>query len=132
MRRRDALAVTLAFAAAPAVARAGGPSSSSRPEPSYTRFPTLTATIIRSGGRRGVLSVEAGIDVADEELRHTAVTMQPRLRAALTDALREFGAALLPGHAPDADRLARTLQTATDRTLGGSGARVLLGTILVG
>ena len=130
MRRRDALAVTLAFAAAPAVARSAG--AASRPEPSYALFPTLTATIMRSGGRRGVLSVEAGIDVADEELRDTAVTMQPRLRAALTDALREFGAALLPGHAPDADRLARTLQAATDRTLGRSGARVLLGTILVG
>ncbi|WP_296815859.1 Tat pathway signal protein [Brevundimonas sp.] len=131
MRRRDALALTLAIAAAPTVARAGGPSSSSSSQPSYTRFPTLTATIVRSAGRRGVLSVEAGIDVHDEALRSQAAQAQPRLRAALTESLREFGAGLLPGHAPDADRLARELQAAVDRTLGRSGARVLLGTILV-
>ncbi len=131
MLRRHALLVPLAAMAVPGVAKAS-PSSGDRPEPSYTRFPTLTSTVVRSGGRRGVLSVEAGIDVPDEELRHAAATMQPRLRAALSEALREFGAALLPGHAPDADRLVRTLQAATDRTLGRSGARVLLGTVLVG
>lgn len=132
MRRRDALALSLAIAAAPAMARAGGPSSSGSSQPSYTRFPTLTSTVSRGGGRRGVLSVEAGIDVADAELRSRAAQLQPRLRAALTETLAEFGAGLLPGHAPDADRLSRELQGAVDRTLGRSGARVLLGTILVG
>ena len=91
---------------------------------------TLTATIIRSGGRRGVLSVEAGIDIEDEGLRTRANQAVPRLRAAYSDILRTFGAALAPGEVPDADRLARDLQTVTNEIVGRSGARVLLGTIL--
>lgn len=131
MKRRDLLTLSLALAAVPAVALARGSSGGGgSDEPRYTRMATLTATIIRSGGRRGVLSVEAGIDIEDEGLRTRANQAVPRLRAAYSDILRTFGAALAPGEVPDADRLARDLQTATNEIVGRSGARVLLGTIL--
>lgn len=130
MKRRDLLTLSLALAAIPAVAKAGGPSGGGSAEPRYTGMATLTATIIRSGGRRGVLSVEAGIDIENEDLRTRAIQAVPRLRAAYSDILRTFGAALAPGEVPDADRLARDLQAATNDVVGQSGARLLLGTIL--
>ena len=130
MKRRDLLTLSLALVTVPAAAKAGGPSSSSSDQPRFTRMASLTATLVRSGGRRGVLSVEAGIDVADEGFRAAAVQSIPRLRAAYSQVVRTFGAAMLPGEVPDADRLARELQVVTDATLGRSGARLLLGTIL--
>lgn len=130
MKRRDILTFGLALAAAPAVAKAGGPSGSSASEASFTPMSILTATLVRSNGRRGVLSVESGIDVSDADLRAQVIQAVPRLRAAHSEVVRAFGAALLPGEAPDADRLARELQAATDETLGRSGARLLIGTIL--
>jgi len=130
MKRRDILTLSLALAAVPAVAAASGPSSGSAAQPSYTRFGSLTATLVRPGGRRGVLSVEAGIDVPDESFRAAAVQSVPRLRAAYSQVVRTFGAAMIPGEVPDADRLARELQAVTNTTLGRSGARLLLGTIL--
>jgi len=130
MKRRDILTLSLALAAVPAVAAASGPSSGSSAQPSYTRFGSLTATLVRPGGRRGVLSVEAGIDVPDESFRAAAVQSVPRLRAAYSQVVRTFGAAMIPGEVPDADRLARELQAVTNATLGRPGARLLLGTIL--
>lgn len=126
MNRRLALALVLC---APALA-GGGPSGGGTPAVTYTRFATLTATIPRAGGQRGVLSVEAGIDVPDAGLRARAAQSTPRLRAAYADVLRDFGAGLLPGRPPDVERLGRELQAATDRVLGQAGARLLLGTVL--
>ena len=130
MKRRDLFTLSLAMAAVPAVAMASGSTGGGSAQSRYTRMATLTATIIRSGGRRGVLSVEAGIDVENEDLRTRAIQAVPRLRAAYSDILRTFGAALAPGEVPDADRLARDLQAATNEIVGRSGARLLLGTIL--
>lgn len=130
MKRRDLLTLSLALAAAPATAKAGGPSSSSASESSFTPMAILTATLVRSDGRRGVLSVESGVDASDADLRAQVVQAVPRLRAAYSEVVRAFGAALLPSEAPDADRLARELQAATNETLGRSGARLLIGTIL--
>ena len=130
MKRRDLLTLSLALAAAPAVAKAGGPSSSSASQPSYTRLGSLTASVVRSGGRRGVLSVEAGIDVPDEAFRAAAIQSVPRLRAACSQVVRTFGAAMIAGEVPDADRLARELQAVTNEVLGRPGAQLLLGTIL--
>jgi len=130
MKRRDLLTLSLALAAAPAVAKAGGPSGGSTSEATFTPMAILTATLVRSDGRRGVLSVETGIDTPDADLRARVTQAIPRLRAAHSDRVRAFGAALLPGEVPDADRLARELQAATNETLGRSGAELLIGTIL--
>lgn len=130
MKRRDLLTLSLGLAAVPTLAKASEPSSSSADTSSFTPMAILTATLIRSNGRRGVLSVETGLDVPDAAFRERVVQAIPRLRAAHSQIVRAFGAALLSSEVPDADRLARELQAATDETLGRTGARLLIGTIL--
>ena len=123
------LAAGLAAAAAtrPALAAGGGGGGEAK---AYTRFPTVTGTIIRPGGRRGVMTVEIGIDVHEETLRETAAVSAPRLRAAYNEVVAQAARELQPGHAPDVDRLSHELQRATSRILG-RGATVLLGTVMV-
>ncbi len=96
----------------------------------YVRFPTVTA-IIRSGGGRGVFSVETGVDVADAALRTRAEQSAPRLRAAYAETCQRAANALLPGAPPNIDALSRALQAVTDRVLGRAGARLLLGTVMI-
>ncbi len=90
----------------------------------------VTGSIPRPGGRRGVLSVEVGVDVPDAALRTRAQQSAPRLRAAYNTAVQRFATGLRPGAAPNIDQLAADLQAATNATLGRAGARVLLGTVM--
>ena len=125
-------AVGLAAAlAGPAQASGGGGGEKKASTTSYVRFGTVTASIIRPDGRRGVMTVETGVDVRDETLRARAEQDGPRLRAAYNQVVQRFGAALLPGAAPDVDRLSRELQAATNATLRRGGATLLLGTVMV-
>jgi len=116
-------------AAAPALARneGGGGGSTS----SFIRFPTVTATILRSNGGRGVLTVETGIDVADAALRTRAEQSAPRLRAAYNTVVQQIASAMLPGAPPDVERMVAQLQAVTDSTLGRPGAHLLIGTVMV-
>lgn len=98
---------------------------------SYVLLGTVTASIIRPDGHRGVMTVETGIDVRDDALRARAEQDAPRVRAAYNQVVQRFGASLLPGAAPDVDRLSRELQAATTNTLGRRGATLLLGTVMV-
>jgi hypothetical protein len=98
---------------------------------SYIQFRTLTATIIRSDGRRGVLTVEAGVDVPDSGLRARVNISQPRLRAAYVQFLETYAGGLAPGAPPDADYIAHSLQAQTNQVMRAPGARLLLGTILI-
>jgi hypothetical protein len=98
---------------------------------SYIQFRTLTATIFRADGRRGVLTVEAGVDVPDPALRDRASISQPRLRAAYVQFLETYAGSLTPGAPPDADYVAHSLQQQTNNVLGRPGARLLIGTILI-
>ena len=97
----------------------------------YTSFDALTATVFRSDGRRGVLTVQGGLDVKDRALRARATASQPRLRDAYIRALTVYAASLSPGAPPDVDQIGLRLQRATDGVLHQGGARVLLGTVLV-
>jgi hypothetical protein len=98
---------------------------------SYVQLEPMTATIIRGDGRRGVLTVETGVDIpGDAGLLSRAQISQPRLRAAYLLALQAYASGLSPGAPPDADYIARTLQRETDKVLGKQGAKLLLGTIL--
>ncbi|HRO34452.1 MAG TPA: Tat pathway signal protein [Brevundimonas sp.] len=96
----------------------------------YLPLPTITATVTRPGGRRGVFSVETGVDVADAALRLRAEQSAPRLRAAYAEVCQRTAQAMLPGAPPDILALSRDLQAATDRVLGRAGARLLLGTVM--
>ncbi len=121
------LAAVAAATATPAAAGGGG----GAPPPSYMRLPTVTANVRRIDGRRGVMTVETGVDTPDAALRIRVVQSAPRLRAAYAAVVQASANALLPGHPPDVERLVVSLQAATDRTLGRRGARLLIGTVMV-
>jgi len=117
---------------------AGGAEAASSPGekkkgggPSFLQLPTLTASVIRGDGRRGVLTVEAGLDIADDGLRSRAAASQPRLRDAYVRFLTAYGPTAPAGGPPDPDVLAASLQRATDQVLGRPGAKLLLGTIMI-
>jgi flagellar basal body-associated protein FliL len=112
-------------------ARKTGGGGGGAPQPSYMRLPTITANVMRSGGRRGVMTVETGLDTADAALRTRVAQSAPRLRAAYAAVVQASANSLLPGAPPDVERLVAQLQAATDRTLGRAGARLLIGTVMV-
>jgi len=129
MNRR--LALLAALALAPGLARAGEDKRKKGGGASFIQIDTLTATTMRGDGRRGVMSVEVGVDVPDAGLRQRAEASVPLLRAAYGDIVRTYAAGLRAGALPNADYLGLELQRQTDRILGRPGAKLLLGAILV-
>lgn len=98
---------------------------------SYLPLPTLSAGVIQRSMSRGTIVVDAGLDIPDENLRRRTQANEPRLRDALRTALSTYASTYYrAGTAPDPDQLARLMQGAVDRTLGASGARVLLTNVL--
>ena len=99
---------------------------------SYMPLPPLTATVQAQRRARGLLQIEAGLEVEDAELRRHIDRLMPRLRNAYVSALTMYtGMYYQYGDVPDADRIAAMLQEATDMTLGREGAEVLLGMIII-
>ncbi|MEE2850407.1 MAG: Tat pathway signal protein [Pseudomonadota bacterium] len=129
MERRALLGLAVVATAASTSARAssGGAAPSAD---TYIRLPVITASILQANGRRGVLTIETGVDVPDATLRTRAQQSAPRLRAAYNTAAQRFANGLRPGVVPDIDQLSAQLQAATDATLGRPGARLLLGTVM--
>jgi len=122
----------IALAAAPTAAWAsGGGEKKKSGGGSYVQVQTLLGTTLRSSGRRGVLSVDCGLDVPDARLRELAEQSTPRLRAAYVQTIQSYAAGLGPGALPSADYIGQALQRQTDAILGRPGARVLLGAIVV-
>lgn len=129
MDRRTLLGLA-AVVVTPAAAKASSDSGGGASAETYFRLPTVTAAIVHADGRRGVLSIETGIDAPDAAVRARAQQSIPRLRAAYNAAAQRFASGLRPGAAPNIDQLANDLQAATNATLGRAGARVLLGTVM--
>jgi len=128
MHRRALLAAPLVLAAGPALASGGGSGSTN----SYVRYPTVTATTIRADGRRGVMTVETGVDVPDPVMRLRAEQSQPRIRAVFAILVQREAESLLPNGVPNVDRLARQMQSAVNIILGQRGvATLLLGTVMI-
>jgi len=129
MKKISALALTAALLgaslahAAPAEKKKGGGET-------FLQMHTLTASILRANGRRGVLTVDVGLDIPDGALRQRATLSTPILLDAFTQTLAVYAPSILPGAPPKPDIIGAELQRATDRTLGKPGAKVLLGTIL--
>jgi len=98
---------------------------------SYLQLPALTATVTRQSGRRGVMTVEVGLDVADSSLRDRAAASTPRLRDAYLQFLQTYAAALPPGSLPNPDAIGIALQRSTDQVLAKPGAKLLLGSIMI-
>ncbi|HEX8471221.1 MAG TPA: Tat pathway signal protein [Brevundimonas sp.] len=122
--------VALAAAALPALASEGGEGGGA-PKETFMPLGTVTATIIRPDGRRGVMTVETGIDIADPELNKQALLQTPRLIAAHNDVVQRTASGMRPDQVPDLDRLAHDLQVATFLVLRKRGAVVLLGTVMI-
>ena len=116
------LAASVAVAA-PAEKKKGGGDT-------FVQLPTLTASIFHPDGRRGVLTVDVGLDIPDGGLRQRASISVPLLRAAYTQALSIYAPSINPGAPPNPDLISVQLQRATDQVLGRPGAKLLLGTIL--
>ena len=134
MNRRTLLTAAAALALTlPAAARASSAKAEKKKGggASYLQIQTLTATTNAARGRRGVLTVETGVDIPDGGLRSYCESVLPRLRAAYVQIVQTYAAGLAPQAVPNADFLARELQRETDRVLGRKGARLLLGAILV-
>ena len=128
------LCAALLLAAAPglgpvraAEALAKGSTSTSH----YLPFPGVTASVMVSGVRRGVLAMDASLDVPSDALRVRAQQMNPRLRAAYAQSLMIYAAGIPPGRPLDPDYLSREMQRQTDQVLGTAGAKFLIGTILI-
>ena len=85
---------------------------------SYLRLPTITANVTRPGGRRGVMTVETGVDTPDAALRTRVAQSAPRLRAAYAAVVQQSANALLPGSPPDVERLVAQLQAVTNTVMG--------------
>ena len=120
-----------ALVALPAAAHAAGADKKKSGGGSYMPVETLLGTTLRANGRRGVLSVDCGLDIPNEALRTRAQQSLPRLRAAYVQTVQSYAAGLTTGQLPSPDYIAQTLQRQTDAILGKPGARVLLGAIVV-
>lgn len=133
MNRRAFLVLAVAAALPPLAGRAAQarePKTRSG-EDSYLPIEPLTAYTRKPNGRRGVMTVQCGLDIPDPRLRQRADESLPRLRAAYVQTLQVYAGGLPAGYPPDPEFLGRSLQRLTDRILGERGARLLLGAILV-
>jgi len=131
MRRRDLLALIVLAAAASPVARAAEEKKKKSGGANYIPIDTLTGTTNKQDGRRGVLTVDCGLDVADPKLRDRASASLPRLRAAYVQVVMTYAAGLPSGAQPNVDFIATALQRQTDLVLGRPGARLLVGAVVV-
>jgi hypothetical protein len=130
MDRRDLITLAALAVALPAAAAPDQGEKKKSGGISFIQLETLTATIVRPNGRRGVLTVEIGLDVPDAKLRDRAYSLQPRLRAAFVQSLQIYAAGLPAGMPPNVDYLSRELQRETDAQMGKPGAKLLLGTVM--
>lgn len=137
MRRFRSLSLVLAAVLAGAPLAAPGPvlaneGGKKKEEPvTYFALAPINAVIMRRDGRRGVITLETGLEVKDPELMKRAQASSPRLRAAFAQVLMVYAAGLRGGAAPDMDYVARELQKAADQVLGKAGSKVLLGSALI-
>ena len=132
MKRRQLLALAaLAALTALAPATVAADEKKKTGGESYIPITTLTAYTVQPGARRGVLTVDCGIDIPDAALREQAELILPRLRAAYVQQMQIYAGGLPSGAPPNPDYIARTLQRVTDEVLGRRGARVLMGAVLI-
>jgi hypothetical protein len=132
MNRRGLILAALAGVLAPALAAAQDQNQRKKGGgPSFIQFDTITGTTTRADGRRGVMTLEVGVDAPDAALHARAAQSTPMLIAAFSEVVRNYAAGLPAGAPPDADYLSMALQRQTDAVLGRPGAKLLLGSIIV-
>ena len=131
MRRRDLIAL---IAIAPPLGLAGVAWGEDKKKKSggqdYLPVDAITGTTNKAGGRRGVLSVDCGLEIADPKLRDYADKSMPRLRAAYVQTIQVYAAGMPSGSEPNVDFIVRALQRETDQILKRPGAKVLIGAVV--
>ncbi|PHY17879.1 hypothetical protein [Caulobacter sp. BP25] len=137
MRRFRSLPLVLAVVLSAAPLAAPGPAMAAKgadkkeAPKTYFALAPINAVVMRRDGRRGVMTLETGLEVKDPELMKRAEASSPRLRAAFAQVMMIYAAGLRGGTAPDMDYVARELQKAADQVLGKPGSKVLLGSALI-
>lgn len=136
MTRRELMIFLLAAVASPAAA--GEKADAKKPDTkkgpageSFVPVAGLSVSVDKGGGRRGVMTLECGLDIPDAAFRTRAQSMLPRVHAAFVAALQIYASGLSPNEPPDFDIIAQQLQRQANITLGRPGARVLLGSLVV-
>ena len=140
--RRSSRLLTLALAAAlagapllaPTAVWAGEKKEEKKGDKSASTFFALdpiNAIVVRRDGRRGVMTLETGLEVRDPELMKRAQASTPRLRAAFAQVLMIYASGLRGGAPPDIEYIGRELQKAADQVLGKPGSKVLMGSTLI-
>jgi hypothetical protein len=138
MRRRDLIAL-LALAAPLSAAPWGAAGRALAAEDKkkklsggedYIPIDPIIGTTNKSGGRRGVLSVDCGLQIEDAKLRDFADKSMPRLRAAYVQAIQVYAAGMPPGSEPNVDFIVQALQRQTDLVLKRPGAKLLIGAVV--
>ncbi|WP_394762006.1 hypothetical protein [Phenylobacterium sp.] len=137
MRRRDLLTLIALACALPAPVAAGeekkksgGDEKKKSGGEDYIPISPITGTTTKSRGRRGVLSVDCGLQVSDPKLRDFVNKSLPRLRAAYVQVIQVYAAGLPSGSEPNAEYIGQSLQRQTDLLLKRPGAKLLLGAIV--
>lgn len=145
MKRIVLLGVVMGLAVAPIAGAAppaqGEEAPAAKPDPAATRvtgsanyMPTfgLRASITRGNKVRGILAVDAGIDIPDAKLRKQTEATKPRLMSAMRDAVLAYASlSYTVGEPPDADLLKSRMQKAVDAQLGPGKAKVALASVIV-
>jgi len=136
-----AVVVSPAAGASPPAPAHGAEAPAEKPDPSATRvtgssnyLPTfgLRASITRGNKVRGVLAVDAGIDIPDTKTRQSAEGTKPRVMNAMRDAVLAYASlSYKVGEPPDADLLKARMQKAVDAQLGPGAGKVVLASVIV-
>lgn len=137
MRRHRllSLALTVALMAtptlAPSLALANEGKKEKKEAVTYFALAPINAVVLRRDGRRGVMTVETGLEIKDAKLMERAQASTPRLRAAFAQTLMVYAAGLRGGSPPDIDHISRELQKAADQVLGKPGSKVMLTSAMI-
>ncbi|OYX05806.1 MAG: hypothetical protein B7Z12_02455 [Caulobacter vibrioides] len=116
---------------APTPAFAGKPKEEKKEQVTYFALAPINAIVLRRDGRRGVMTVETGLEIKDAKLMERAQASTPRLRAAFAQTLMVYAAGLRGGAPPDIDHMVRELQKTADQVLGKPGSKVLMTSAMV-
>jgi flagellar basal body-associated protein FliL len=139
MLRRNLVALLALASLAPAAARAaeekgkksgGGDAKKKSGGENYIPINPITGTTNKPGGRRGVLSVDCGLEIEDPKLKAYAELALPRLRAAYVQTIQVYAAGLPPNSEPSVEFIVQALQRQTDLILKRPGARFLVGAVV--
>jgi hypothetical protein len=131
MHRRALLVASLSLLFTTSSALAGGAPKKKGGGPGFTQFPMMSVFTRGNGHRHGTLSIDMGLYSDDAKMVDRIKLYIPRLKDAYVRRLQAYAGGLTASSLVDADYLASQLQIVTDQVLGKSGAKVLMGSILV-